>query len=100
MLVAGRAWPFGVAELVEALFFVILFVPIGFFLVRLIRSSNPTRLALWFGLTYGVMSVVLFRHSTTASDPISLLFFYAKYATPMLGAWVGAWLSERMRSVA
>jgi hypothetical protein len=96
----GHAWPVGVAEFLEALFFVILFVPIGFVLVRLIKSPSPARLALWFGLVYGVMSVVLFRHSTTASDPVSLLFFYAKYATPMLGAWVGAWISERTRSVA
>ena len=99
-LVSGHAWPVGVAELVEALFFVILFVPIGFVLVRLIKSPNPSRLALWFGLAYGVISVVLFRHTTTASDPVNLLFFYAKYATPMLGAWVGAWISDRARSVA
>jgi hypothetical protein len=99
-LVSGHAWPVGVAELVEGLFFVVLFVPVGFVLVRLIKTPNPARFALWFGLAYGVISLVLFRHATTASDPVSLLFFYAKYVAPLLGAWVGAWISERTRSVA
>ena len=95
--VSGRAWFPGIAELVEALFFVVLFVPAGFILVRLVQRDNPTRFAAWFGAAYGVLSLVLFRHGTTASDPLDLVFFYGKYAVPAWAAWLGALMSVRMR---
>ena len=97
--VSGRAWFPGVAEIVEALFFVVLFVPTGFVLVRLVHSENPLRLAAWFGAIYGVLSLLLFRHSTTATNPFDLLFFYGKYAVPAWGAWLGALMSVRLRKV-
>ncbi|HEY0684007.1 MAG TPA: hypothetical protein VGD45_16875 [Steroidobacter sp.] len=97
--VSGRAWFPGVAELVEALFFVAVFVPAGFVLVRLVETKNSARFAAWFGVAYGVLSLLLFRHSTTASNPLDVLFFYAKFAVPAWAAWLGAVISARMRSV-
>lgn len=96
-LVSGRGWFPGVAQLVEALFFVVLFVPVGFVLARLVQSNNPTRLAACFGAAYGALSLLLYRHSTTSSDPFDLFFFYGKYAFPALGAWFGALISAHLR---
>lgn len=97
IFVAGRAWPFGVHALVASSFFAVVFVPFGFILARLVQSPQPVKWAVWSGLAYGVLTILLFQQHTSSSDPLDLFFFYFKFAVPALSSWLGASLSEYFR---